>query len=746
MSLRVVGFILAALLLVGYRVFKPRQQAFDLSLSERRSLSTLFLASALTLFAELALIRWVATEVRVFAYVKNLALLLCFLGFGLGCALARQRPRWQTAATALLGLIVIVRLPWSGPRIMESLSQYLGAAQDIEIWATRSVHDTTGFFLSVAVTTILLLLITYLFIPMGQTVSRQIELAPRTLYGYSWNLAGSLAGILAFFAVSWLALPPEVWFTIVLAGMALLQTNRGDSIRIALAVLPVAILLIDPSTPHHFNLWTPYQQIELEDENFPDGELSRTEIRVNHTGYQVMVNLSADFLARHPKLLKEGADENPYNLPFRFASPNPSVLIVGSGTGNDVAAALRHQSRSVDAVEIDPKILELGRLRHPEHPYDDPRVSAHLTDARAFMKRTTARYDLILFGLLDSHTQLSDYSNMRLDNFVYTEESFREARALLAPDGILFIKFQINHPFVGQRLNEMLTHTFGKAPVVFLAPSSYSAGATCFAISPSGREEASLAADPRLSEFVAARRPAYLALPQVVAVTTDDWPYLYHQGHWMPGIFFLLSALVILLAGVFYFQIPEARTRFPSLFFFSMGAGFLLLETQVVSRLALYFGTTWQVNGIVIAAILSALLLANFVIEKQQRTWPRAWTLIGILVGIACAYFVPFNRIPGSAAMVGAFAALVFAVPVFFAGLLFASEFRSAEAPAAALGANMLGAVVGGLLENLSLIVGMKALLVIAALLYSLAAVGFRGLPSIQRQPASRNPAEPTRV
>ena len=81
----------------------------------------------------------------MFAYVKNLALLLCFLGFGLGCALARQRPRWQTAATALLGLIVVVRLPWRGAQIMETLSQYLGAAQDVEIWATRAVHDTTAF-------------------------------------------------------------------------------------------------------------------------------------------------------------------------------------------------------------------------------------------------------------------------------------------------------------------------------------------------------------------------------------------------------------------------------------------------------------------------------------------------------------------------------------------------------------------------------------------------------------------------
>ena len=737
MSLRILGFILAAVVLVGYRVIKPRTQAAGVP--DRWNLSTLFLASALTLFAELALIRWVATEVRVFAYVKNLALLLCFLGFGLGCALARQRPRWQTAATALVGLIVIVRLPWRGPQIMETLSQSLGAAQDVEIWATGTMHDTTGFLLAVVVITILLLLITYIFIPIGQTVSRQIELAPRPLYGYSWNLAGSLAGILAFFAVSWLALPPAVWFTIVLAGMALLQSNRSDSIRLAAAVLPVVLLLMDPSTPRHFNLWTPYQQIDVEDYKFPDGEIRGTDIRVNHTGYQTIVNLSPDFLARHPQLLKEPQDENPYNLPFRFASPNPRVLIVGSGTGNDVAGALRNQSRSVDAVEIDPKILALGRSRHPEHPYDDPRVSVHLTDARAFMKRTTARYDLILFGLLDSHTQLSDYSNMRLDNFVYTEESFREARSLLAPDGIIFIKFQINHFFMGQRLAEMLTRTFGKPPVVFFAPSSYSTDATCFVISPSSQVETSLAADPRLRQLVDARPRSFLASPSgaapgavnPVAVTTDDWPYLYHQGHWIPGIFYLLSALVILLTAAFYFQIPEARTRVPSLFFFSMGAGFLLLETQVVSRLALYFGTTWQVNGIVIAAILSALLLANFVIDKrgQRSPWPRSWTLAGILVGIACAYFVPFNRIPGSASLVGSFAALIFAIPVFFAGLLFAREFRSADSPAAALGANMLGAVVGGLLENLSLITGMKALLLVAALLYSLAALGFLGLP-----------------
>jgi hypothetical protein len=275
----------------------------------------------------------------------------------------------------------------------------------------------------------------------------------------------------------------------------------------------------------------------------------------------------------------------------------------------------------------------------------------------------------------------------------------------------------------------MLTRTFGKAPVVVYAPSSYSTSATCFAVSTSGQVEARVAADSRLSQMVAAGRPSFLDTPEV-AVTTDDWPYLYHQGHWIPGIFYLLSALVILLAAMLYFQIPEAKSRVPSLFFFGMGAGFLLLETQVVSRLALYFGTTWQVNGIVIGAILTALLFANYVIERQQRAWPRSWSVAGILAGIILAYLVPFNRIPGSATVVGAFAALIFAIPIFFAGLLFASEFRLAKSPAAALGANILGAVVGGLLENLSLIIGLKALLLVAALLYCLAAVGLRGLPS----------------
>ena len=76
--------------------------------------------------------------------------------------------------------------------------------------------------------------------------------------------------------------------------------------------------------------------------------------------------------------------------------------------------------------------------------------------------------------------------------------------------------------------------------------------------------------------------------------------------------------------------------------------------------------------------------------------------------------------------LAGVVAIFVFSVPVMFAGILFSSEFKLAESPSAALGANMLGAVAGGLLENLSLLFGMHALLLVAIAVYAVAGVALR--------------------
>ena len=95
-----------------------------------------------------------------------------------------------------------------------------------------------------------------------------------------------------------------------------------------------------------------------------------------------------------------------------------------------------------------------------------------------------------------------------------------------------------------------------------------------------------------------------------------------------------------------------------------------------------------------------------------------------LLAALIAVYFLPTSRLPQNPSLAGLFVALAFSVPVFFAGLLFTSELQKVLSPGFALGANVLGAVAGGLLENLSLLVGMRALLLITILLYCFAGVG----------------------
>jgi spermidine synthase len=694
----------------------------------------LILASFLTLFAELAFIRWIAVEIRVFAYFKNLALLLCFLGFGLGCALAKHKPRWLPALLAFLAVVLVIQLPGRGSVLLENLSQDLGGAADVAIWAVGPAWNWTRFLTGATLAAGLFVLIVSVFVPLGQVVSAQMDVAPSKLRAYSWNLMGSLVGVLGFLLMSRLMLPPVAWLATVLAGFALLQANRRDLVLVASLIVPLALCMYRNPGPDTQVLWTPYQQIRFTRQRMKNGDLSGGMMLVNHTVYQRIVNLAPDFLARHPGLLKEAPADNPYNLAFRFAAPSPNVLIVGSGAGNDVAAALRNGSRTVDAVEIDPGILALGRREHPEHPYDSPIVRPHLDDARSFLKRTQSQYDLILFGLLDSHSQFSDYSNMRIDNFVYTEESFREAARHLTPEGILFLKFQVDRPWLAVRLAEMLQRTFGKPPLIFFAPSSYSVTATCFVISSGQRVETALATDETLAQLVRGNE-IHLA-QQAVPVTTDDWPYLYQQGRWIPRTYYSVAVVVALVALGMYWTTGSAGRHWPSLFFFGMGAGFLLLETQIISRLALFFGTVWQVNGIVICSLLLALLLANILVEHTERSIPRAWLFGALFLGLLLAYYFPFNRIPDPT-VAGLVAVAVFSIPVVFAGVLFSTEFRQVESPSAALGANILGAVAGGLLENLSFLFGMRALLLIALAIYALTGVGLlarRKAPMLEGQ------------
>src|SRR5437867_12985658 len=141
--------------------------------------------------------------------------------------------------------------------------------------------------------------------------------------------------------------------------------------------------------------------------------------------------------------------------------------------GNDVAAAVRNGARHVTAVEIDPLILALGRKLHPENPYGSPLVRTVQDDARSYLQNSSDRFDLIVFSLLDSHTTSSHFSNIRIDNYVYTLEALQATKRLLRPDGVLVVKFQVDTPWIAGRLYGLLQTAFGRAPLHIESESSY---------------------------------------------------------------------------------------------------------------------------------------------------------------------------------------------------------------------------------------------------------------------------------
>jgi spermidine synthase len=704
-----------------------------------RILLPLFLVSFAALYIEILLIRWIGTEIRVFAYFQNLALIACFLGFGLGCYRAGRKKGQLFDAGAIAFLIIFVELPvpqWK--RILEGVSSALSYSNDAQLWSAfpelYGESPLIPFVASAVVATGLIYLVVSTMIPLGQWVGTYLDAARNPVSAYTSNLAGSLVGIWFFAGLSALRTSPVIWLGVAFLLLVLLrQRSKGFGLAGLLLFAASLILLHHAYSGSAQTYWSPYQKLQVDDE----GE-QRYNILVNNTGYMSIANLTPEFLNRHPDAKQEYPNSS-YDAPFRFVERRDRVLIIGAGAGNDAAAALRNGAGEVDAVEIDPVIYALGKALHPDHPYNSPRVHLILNDARNYLRRASVKYDVVIFGLLDSHTQSSSYSNMRLHNYVYTEEAFREAKGLLKPTGVLILKFEVRGAWawMGERFYSTFDHLFGRPPVVFAAPLITSA-ATLPATEFLAANDSDLwqrAAQPELAAFLAANPPPFSPNAAPPPAVTDDWPYVYHRGHSIPRAYLAIS-LILFAMALLMTRRKFAVAKISTWNFFFLGAGFLLLETQMVSRLALYFGATWWVNCVALSAILITLVAANFWVEWQK---PERLVMyyVALIVCLIAIYVVPWTELPFSSRVVGMFLAAAYGFPIFCAGVIFTESFRRCEDKSGSFGSNIVGAVVGGLAQNVSFMIGLKALLLLAAVLYLLAALCGSGWEEIVSQRVS---------
>jgi hypothetical protein len=210
-----------------------------------------------------------------------------------------------------------------------------------------------------------------------------------------------------------------------------------------------------------------------------------------------------------------------------------------------------------------------------------------------------------------------------------------------------------------------------------------------------------------------------------VEPATDDWPFLYLKDRHVPRhyVLALVSILVVSVAAS-TLAVRGASGRWSWQFFF-LGAGFMLLETRAITQLALLWGSTWVVASLAIVSVLAMALAANLAVSRVDIA--RPWLVGGVLLALlAVNYLIPVGRVAFESRVAeSVFYAVLMFSPIFCAGLLFGSAIKHSTSLPRDFGANLLGAMVGGVAEYLSLVSGFGALLFVVGLCY-LAALAAR--------------------
>ena len=681
----------------------------------------IFLVSFTLLFFELLCIRWIPAYVRYLSYFTNFILLASFLGMGLGLLAARRATfRFPSFPLMVLLLTAVVAVNRFELNISTTDVLYFGSG-------THGFAQAESFILLPLIFTF----VAAAFIPLARTLgSLFTQTAPLT--AYTFDILGSLAGTAAFFIIGYFALSPIYWFAILGALVLLLHCRasvsdaifrrrrftetpyngdiraKGELIRSALLMLAAAAIALFLQRGTY---WSPYYKITL-----TPAAPAGYNLDVNSIGHQSMI----------PWRNKEPFYRRVYEL-FPGASFE-RALILGAGSGSDAATALANGVKSVTAVEIDPVIAKLGARFHPDQPYSDPRVRLVNADGRVFLRNTNEKFDLIIFALPDSLTLTSSIANLRLESFLFTQDSLAAARDALAPNGVLVLYNYYREPWLIEKLASMVGRTFGRDSFV----STYGG---------QGRG-AVIVNGPRLSQIPAATFGPYREEESPIGdkelrvtgegffaatgipAATDDWPFIYLPQKSFPTIYLrgLAVILVISLAGIFWVA-PRSTLRQFDWHMFFLGVAFALLEVKALTTFALLFGSTWNVNSLVFFAILTSVLIA--VLVNARFTFRRIWIFYLLLFGmLALNLIVRPEALLFQNAIARYFIAscLIFA-PVFLANVIFSNSFRETESADVAFASNLLGIMVGGMLEYFSMLIGYHLLLVAVIAFYLLAMV-----------------------
>jgi len=543
----------------------------------------------------------------------------------------------------------------------------------------------------------------------------------KPLTAYTLDIGGSCFGILTFMLFSWLRIDAFYWFISLIALYGL--TVDGYLIKLRTTYLSSLFLLISTVAfvfPQQFTFWSPYQKIDYKiydnnpiAENIADSSIQHRDfpatIHVNNlfSPHQILFNDE-----QLQKLMYQRVHD--YRKDKMHLPPYQDVLIIGAGTGNDVASALFNGAEHIDAIEIDPAISDIGLRYHPAKPYQNSKVSLFEYDGRVFLNQTKKKYDLIIYSLTDSLIKVSPVAQLRLENYLYTKESLRQAYQLLKENGSLVFYQYYNREWLLAKVAALFAYGSQVRPDKYYNVIVFNK----YNNNRSGSDKEVIAA----ANFVSRIEAKYdIDLPD------NDWPFLYLKKHKVPNFYlYAMAILSLMIAGLVWLVYRRSRksdvqqNKFMQFAFILMGVAFLLLEAKSVIQFSLLFGTTWINNSLVFLSVLLLVLLANWTAQiiKSEKLIIISFLLLFVSCMIIIAY--PIANLLTVESYLSRFilASLIIFLPIYFANLIFSSLFRTLPMAECYFGWNLVGATLGGLLEYFSMAWGYNSLAYIVLLCY----------------------------
>jgi Spermine/spermidine synthase domain len=708
----------------------------DIAPRKRNLAMELFIISATSLFFELLVIRWFGCDFRTFAVFKTFPLVGCFIGLGVGVSQADDR-LFRHAPIALLAFVIIVKFmteigfgnmsfPAAGLYQWINYSALFGAQLGLHVF---------GMMMALA----LLLAGPFgVMICIGARIGALFN-AQKPLNAYCLDIGGAITGSIIFALLSFLWISPYVQVCILAAFLLIFTLKETKPKWLApAALIAAALLALVPTGGGFETLWTPYYKIEKLDINAAPNMVAQGGNGTNLLGIYVNVNhgFQQAFTPNNDIRMTEEGRKQPalktledffqvrnhyYNLPYSIIKPK-EILVLGAGSGSDVNQAVKNGVQSITGVEIDPGVLSLGQRYNAS--YQSPNVHLRLEDGRHFVNQCDKKYDMIVFACLDSLALSGIGSSVRTDSYIHTVQSYRKCLSLLNPDGLLILSFgaSVNggSDWLRDRIYGTLTEAAGYPPIFMTDDHAPHKWPAYVFISGNPVKEGKISPPSDPNSFSVVKMPATVN----TKILTDDWPYLYIRplGIDVPYMLVLIEIILItLFAGR---QLLFSKLSVPSdwqLLF--MGAAFMLLELQSISRLSLAYGSTWVTSSVVINGVLIMILLANVIVLKMGNIKRQEILYAFLMASILVNYFLPVEKMLSwgdSGLSVGHIALTILTlIPMFIAGLIFASAFSQVSTPARSFSFNLIGSVLGALLEYISTYFGQNSLLLVTIVLYA---------------------------